>query len=383
MYIGYKQFFAMAHIRRIFVLSKYFYMAYTFIISDESVNADGFVIQTKGIRTERFKKNPVMLYMHEREKGVIGRWDNIRAEGTQLIADAVFDENNPLGKEVKERVDGGFLRSASIGLSVLNYEKIDGVDTVTDCELTEGSIVDIPSNQNAVKLFNKKGLIVLSLKESTDGNKDLRTQLIEVLKLSATATDGEIIETVTALSGNAGPAEPDTEKALRLGYVDSSQLMLLKHMARTDKSAFRKFMQDKEQAAAVNIDKELKQAVNLGKFGMPDRGVFEHIGKQLGVKALKEVLEVMPEKVSFAAFFGPNRNDMTNRANWGLKEYRKYDPQALSDDPELYARLREKEYGEEQEPYHNLAYYRKHNPEYLAQHPDQYERLLARERKNK
>ena len=35
----------MAHIRRIFVLSKYFYMAYTFIISDESVNADGFVIQ--------------------------------------------------------------------------------------------------------------------------------------------------------------------------------------------------------------------------------------------------------------------------------------------------------------------------------------------------
>lgn len=41
------------------MLSKYFYMTYTFIISDESVNADGFVIQTKGIRTERFKKNPV------------------------------------------------------------------------------------------------------------------------------------------------------------------------------------------------------------------------------------------------------------------------------------------------------------------------------------
>ena len=139
-----------------------------------------------------------------------------------MIADAVFDENNPLGKEVKERVDGGFLRSASIGLSVLNYERIDGVDTVTDCELTEASIGDIPSNRNAVKLFDKRGLIVLSLKESADGDKDLRTQLIEVLKLPATATDGVIIETVTALSGNAGPAEPDTEKALLLGYVESS-----------------------------------------------------------------------------------------------------------------------------------------------------------------
>ena len=87
-----------------------------------------------------------------------------------MIADAVFDENNPRGKEVKERVDGGFLRSASIGLSVLNYERIAGVDTVTDCELTEESIVDIPSNRNAVKLFAKRGLIVLSLKESADGD---------------------------------------------------------------------------------------------------------------------------------------------------------------------------------------------------------------------
>lgn len=52
------------------MLSKYFYMTYTFIISDESVNADGFVIQTKGIRTERFKKDPVMLYMHAREKAL-------------------------------------------------------------------------------------------------------------------------------------------------------------------------------------------------------------------------------------------------------------------------------------------------------------------------
>ena len=68
----------MAHIRRIFVLSKYFYMAYTFIISDESVNADGFVIQTKGIRTERFKKNPVMLLNHDDYSLPIGRWENIR-----------------------------------------------------------------------------------------------------------------------------------------------------------------------------------------------------------------------------------------------------------------------------------------------------------------
>ena len=134
-------------------------MTYTFIISDESVNADGFVIQTKGIRTERFKKDPVMLYMHAREKR------RYRPLGQHPDRGFAIDCRRRIRrkitrseKEVKERVDGGFLRSASIGLSVLNYERIDGVDTVTDCELTEVSIVDIPSNRNAVKLFDKRGL---------------------------------------------------------------------------------------------------------------------------------------------------------------------------------------------------------------------------------
>lgn len=72
-----------------------------------------------------------------------------------------------------------------------------------------------------------------------------------------------------------------------------------------------------------------------------------------------------------------------HRANWGLNEYRKYASQELKDNPDLYTRLKEKEYGEEGEPYHDLAYYRKHNPEYLAQHPDRYKELLARERNNK
>ena len=94
----------------------------TFVLHDESVNTYGFRMLTSGANLEEFKKNPVMLYMHEREKGVIGRWDNIRTEGSKLIADAVFDENNPLGKEVKERVDSGFLRSASVSVSVCVHD---------------------------------------------------------------------------------------------------------------------------------------------------------------------------------------------------------------------------------------------------------------------
>lgn len=351
-------------------------MAYTFIISDESINTHGFIVRTAGINTERFRKNPVMLYMHERQQGIIGRWENIRTEGAKLLADAVFDEGTPLGKEVKERVDKGFLHSASIGITIIKHEFIDGTNTVTACELVEVSIVDIPANGNAVRLFNKQGLVVLSLQELDDTDKDLRTRLIELLKLSETATDDEIITGVSSLI-DAGTSEPD--KALKLGYIEPSQLALLKHMERTDRPGFVRFMQEREQAAVQSIEKEVQQAVRRGQIISPDRGIFENIGRQLGVSALREILGIMPEKIELSKLVGPD-SELNNKTRWGLKEYRKYAPQELQNNPDLYDRLRKKEYGTPDEPEYDLAYYRKHRPEYLAQHPDVYEELLRREK---
>ena len=74
--------------------------ATTFVLSDETVNSYGFVVLTEGIDTTAFERNPVMLYMHNRDGNVIGRWDNIRKEGKRLLADAVFDESTELGAQV-------------------------------------------------------------------------------------------------------------------------------------------------------------------------------------------------------------------------------------------------------------------------------------------
>lgn len=70
-----------------------------FIVSDETINSNGFIVLTAGINTARFERNPIMLYMHERENGVIGRWENVHKQGVQLIAEAVFDEGVELGKK--------------------------------------------------------------------------------------------------------------------------------------------------------------------------------------------------------------------------------------------------------------------------------------------
>lgn len=56
-------------------------MAYTFLLSDETINSYGTRVLTAGIRLENFLKNPIMLWNHTRawsdkEDQIlpIGRW---------------------------------------------------------------------------------------------------------------------------------------------------------------------------------------------------------------------------------------------------------------------------------------------------------------------
>lgn len=143
-------------------------MAKSFILSDESINDRGFRIITAGINLDRFKKNPIMLWMHQRDDGwnfsqvlPIGKWENIRKEDGKLVADPVFDENDPFAMMIKSKVENDLLRGCSIGANPVEFstatkdlEKGQTRATITKCELYEASIVDLPSNKNSVRLFS-------------------------------------------------------------------------------------------------------------------------------------------------------------------------------------------------------------------------------------
>ena len=87
----------------------------TFVLHDESVNSKGFRMLTSGANLTIFRKNPVMLFMHDDYNMPIGRWDNIRIEGTRILADPVFDEKDIRAIGVMDKVNRGFLNMASIG----------------------------------------------------------------------------------------------------------------------------------------------------------------------------------------------------------------------------------------------------------------------------
>lgn len=213
-------------------------MAKTFVISDESLNEYGFWIKTSGIDLSLFRKNPIMLWMHNRawrgEKNEvlpIGHWENIRVDGTRLLADAVFDQDD-FSKQIETKVESGTLRMASAGIRPLewsddqvNIKAGQSRSTILKCYLREASIVDIGNNYNSVVLYDTEDKVInLAAPESLDllNSINLNNQKIQNMKrviklvgLPENATEDEVVEKIDDLK-----AENVTLKAEKKNLQD-------------------------------------------------------------------------------------------------------------------------------------------------------------------
>ena len=340
----------------------------TFIVSDESVNSYGFVVLTAGIDTSRFERNPVMLYMHER-KTVIGRWENIRKDGKRLLADAVFDESTPIGAQVKTQVEKGFLRSASISIDFIDSEEINGVKTITKSELLEISIVDVPANSNALKLYRKNGRQVLRLSVPSTVN-ELRSAIIELLGLDEGATDDDILSEIQALTNAPDVAAAQVDEAVKAGFVEDKSRGEFLTMARVTPKAFTAFLTGERRKREKAVFSAIDGAIKDRRVLYSQKGLFGRIGLKMGLETLSELLAVQPKQMKLTDILDKNST------GWTLEDYRRYAPEELRKNPKLYARLVEEQGGESVESKNTLEWYRKHNPDYLRENPDIYEKLL-------
>ncbi|MBU2526168.1 MAG: caudovirus prohead protease [Bacteroidetes bacterium] len=133
-----------------------------FVLNDDNyVNTYGFSVLTSGIDLSAFEDNPVMLESHRNDADyTIGRWINLTAEESRLLADPEFDEEDEgRARKVKSKVDRGFIKGASIGIT-FDPDKlllVAGRLMLTACRLLEASIVPVPSNSGAIRLFSVEG----------------------------------------------------------------------------------------------------------------------------------------------------------------------------------------------------------------------------------
>lgn len=276
---------------------------HTFLVSDETVNSYGFKVLTNGIDTKRFETNPIMLYMHERAN-IIGRWENIRKENGQLFADAVFDIEDPTAKEIAGKVERGFLKSASIGITKANLK--DSV--VNGCELMEISIVDIGSNSNALRLYNDtEETIQLKLNEFSSVGS-----ITSILGLSKDKTASEIVAQVKSL--------------VNLKDEYKNKLDKIEH--------------EQEQEAIFLVDEAIKRKFIGSSFKDMHLKAF----KEDFNKARLELSNLFPFKtISLVAMINNSnekkKTDPTDKTKWTLNDYRKFAPKELEENPQLFQEL--------------------------------------------
>lgn len=184
----------------------------TFILHDDSVNTYRFRMLTAGANLDEFRRNPVMFLHHNDYDLPIGRWENIRVEGSQILADAVFDELDDQAMKVKGKVDRGFIRMASIGAWAPEEKTEDPAmmlpgqtgPTVTKWTVREASIVAIGANHNALRLYNRSTGELIDLSDT-----DAVPRLMDDLPIKKN-DNMSTLKTILNLQDNASDADIET-----------------------------------------------------------------------------------------------------------------------------------------------------------------------------
>jgi Caudovirus prohead serine protease len=232
-------------------------------MSDESLNSYGFWVKTDGIDLTDFIKNPIMLWNHNRawrgtEEEVlpIGKWEDFVMKDSDLEGFPNFSDSYEFAQKIAKMFEEGTLNASSIGIVPLEWSESPELlkegqryATVTKCKLLEVSICDIPSNKNAVVLYDNEGS-VLNLTDAETSNviplitKIVNTEsnmkkLLEHLKLNENTSDEVVVKLVKGLEDEITALK--TENGV-LKEVQTNQL----------KAQVKTLLDDAEKAGKIN-----------------------------------------------------------------------------------------------------------------------------------
>jgi len=185
----------------------------TFVASDGARDAAGTVLNQENWSLKRYEKNPIIGYQHE----VYGGWDGsdpdniigkarVYVEDGQLLADITFETKdiNEKAEKIYKKLLFGSLNAVSVGFLPIGKgswgngeEAIDGSNPTyyyAGQELLEISVVNIPSNPNAVRRameYEQNELKALMEAEKPEPQPEDRSvenaNKLKLLKAAATA----------------------------------------------------------------------------------------------------------------------------------------------------------------------------------------------------
>jgi HK97 family phage prohead protease len=276
---------------------------------------------------ERFRENPVMLYLHEQEQ-LIGRWENLRVDGSKLIADEVFDTEDPEAMKVSGKVDRGFLKGSSMGLHIQEAElkDIPGlglVPCVTKWELMEASLAPVPSGQTCLRLYNDKGELITSkeaIKLSIDSIIHKNDKLpMDKIMLTAEAA------TCLSVSKEIDPTALNTA------------IMALAASRDEAVNELKKFNETRAQELVAG-------AISQGRLSADKKESFEKLAIA-DYKQASDLIDSLPVKQTLSDKITPGgKSADKGRDDWNYLKWAKEDPKGLAkmqtEDPTRFSELK-------------------------------------------
>lgn len=138
---------------------------YPVTLSDDSVDRHGDRIDQAGWMLDTYKANPVLLWAHDASQLPVGKTLDVGTDGNKLRGKMEFAKHK-FAQDVKDLVDGKFLRAVSVGFAPKAYDVAEdregsGFFPALDFkqqELLELSVVPVPANPNALIDAKSQGL---------------------------------------------------------------------------------------------------------------------------------------------------------------------------------------------------------------------------------
>lgn len=171
-----------------------------FVISDETRDRHGTVIPVSAWQIDRYNRNGIVGYMHDvygRETNnpdlILGRGEAFVEDG-KLIGRVTFEpaEINPLAEKIFQKILHGTLKATSVGFHEIergkwgeNDEAVNGKTPTYyfgSVELLEFSIVNIPSNPNALRRKIDEAETDAKIRECNEEIERLGGQIISLQK---------------------------------------------------------------------------------------------------------------------------------------------------------------------------------------------------------
>ena len=166
-------------------------LEHDFVITDESLNRNGWRIIVAGIDLTGFLMNPVCCVEHNMRMIPVGKWKNLHVDGDKLKGTVEFDRNDPDAVKLYWKYKDGYMNAVSLHV-LPSEESKDKASlhpgqkyaTVTKSELVEISLVTVPGQKNAVKLSSMDGKeYKLSLLAGSDNGLNGLSQRDKACKL--------------------------------------------------------------------------------------------------------------------------------------------------------------------------------------------------------